>query len=222
VLFAEVSGEPENRIWLSAVTARSGQPESYPAVLVAESEHLYFMDVHDRWIRIQLLEHGPDDAECCPAQLWTKEWAIVEGKLQQVSSTMTGELSIEMLPGYTWLLTRLDGSTPAPEEPEINILFKTDKVKNQNMMKGKGGCTPYFGELAEASPGVIEFGSIGMINRSCRPELMQLESSYLARLRAVKHYGFRRGNLALIWETDEGYDQLSYVRRPWPENQEKP
>jgi heat shock protein HslJ len=212
VMLADVSGTSVHRTWLSVVTMRSGQPESLGVVVAAEREQLRLMSVSDRWVRLELVDYGPDDPECCPTQLWAKEWGIVEGKLAAVSAAPTEELSMEALGGYKWLLTRMEASIAAPETPEINILFK------DRGFKGKSGCTHYFGELTEPSPGEIGLGTIGLINRSCAPEIMAIESDYLGRLRKVSRYGFWRGSLVLAYEADDGFRQLVFARRPWPED----
>jgi heat shock protein HslJ len=214
VLLREKYGQAKNRVWLAVVTIRAGEPVVFDATLVVEREQLRFMSISERWIHLETIEHGPEDADCCPSQAWTKKWAIVEGELQQVSAQPDGVLSIAMLGDYKWLLTHFEAAEAAPETPEIHILFKGPK------MKGNSGCTIYFADVTEATPGEMEFGSIGLINKSCRPEIMEIESKYLVRLREVVRYGFWMGQLALVWESEDGFRTLLFVRRPWPEDLE--
>jgi hypothetical protein len=47
---------------------------------------------------------------------------------------------------------------------------------------------------------------------------MAIESDYLGRLRKVSRYGFWRGSLVLAYEADDGFRQLVFARRPWPED----
>jgi heat shock protein HslJ len=207
VLLAESSGGSGTRILLSVVRARSGEPASYGAALVGDRPQIRSMRISDRGIRLELVDQGPEDPACCPTHFWTQHWALVEGKLTQVSAEMDGRLSLGALGEGDWVLTHLDIERPAPEQPEITVRFEEGRVA------GSSGCNSYFADLTERSPGVIELGPVGNTRMACPPDAMELESRYLGRLGQVDRYGFWRGKLALTWQAEDGFGSFLFTPR---------
>jgi heat shock protein HslJ len=211
VLLAESSGGSGTRVLLSVVSTRSGKAASYGTGLVGDRPQIRAMRIIEGGIRLELVEQGPGDAACCPTQLATQEWALVEGKLTQVAASTDGRLSLEMLGEGDWVLTHLDIEKPAPEQPEITVRFEAGRIA------GSSGCNGYFADLSESSAGVIELGPVGSTRKACPPDVMELESTYLGRLGQVDRYGFWRGQLALTWQAADGFGSFLFTPRSTPE-----
>jgi heat shock protein HslJ len=207
VLLAESSGGSGTRIFLSVVSARSGEPATHGTALVGDRPQIRSMHISDGTIRLELVARGPEDPACCPTHFWTQEWALDDGELTQISARMGGRLSLEALGAGDWVLTHLDIEKPAPEEPEITVRFEDGRVA------GTSGCNSYFADLIERSPGVIELGPVGNTRMACPPETMKLESRFLGRLGQVDRYGFWRGKLALTWEAEDGFGSFLFTPR---------
>ena len=64
--------------YVAAVGAPLGQPSNYGSAFVGRRSEVESIEVTGNgWIHLRLLEGG---------QYWTKEWALVDGKLKQVSA----------------------------------------------------------------------------------------------------------------------------------------
>jgi heat shock protein HslJ len=207
-VLTESSGGSGSRLYVSAVTARYGAPVGYGTALVGDRPQVRSVAIVDGRIRFELIAHGPEDAACCPTFFWTKEWAVVQGTLQQVSALMGERLSVGALAGPDWVLTHLDIGEPAPDEPELTVRFEDGRLA------GRSGCNGYFAELTESAPGQIRVGPVGSTRMACPPEIMRLEQGYLERLGQLSRYGFWRGRLALTWQADDGFGSFLFEPRP--------
>jgi heat shock protein HslJ len=207
VLLAESSGGSGTRVLLSVVGALSGEPASYGTALVGDRPQIRSTRISEQEIRLELVDQGPEDPACCPTHFWTQQWALVEGKLTQISALMDGRLSVGALGEGDWVLTHLDIERPAPEQPEVTVRFEEGRVA------GSSGCNSYFADLTESSPGVIELGPVGATRMACPPEAMELELRYLGRFSQVDRYGFWRGKLALTWRAEDGFGSFLFTPR---------
>jgi heat shock protein HslJ len=158
-------------------------------------------------IELDLVQQGPDDAACCPTQKAFRGWKLGPDGLREVSSEVTGVLSVADLEGTEWVLTHLKWRERTPREPEVTLVVSGDTFS------GSSGCNEYFTTVRETSPGEISVGEIGATKKLCPPEVMKLETSYLEALRGAMTYSFLGGRLALTYATDGGTETLIFVSR---------
>ena len=52
-------------------------------VLVEDRPKILSLDISDRQVVLELIQHGPDEPACCPTQHALRRWQIVEGKLAE-------------------------------------------------------------------------------------------------------------------------------------------
>jgi heat shock protein HslJ len=198
VLLAESSGGSGTRIWVSTAGVLLDRPTCFGSALVGDRPQIRSMQIDKRgWIRLEVVDAGPRDPVCCPTKLWTKEWALVEGELMQVSALMGESLSVGLLAGQEWILTHFDVDEPVSPAPRITARFEAGELS------GSSGCNSYFAETMGQQPGVIAFGAVGATRRACLPNVMSVEQKFLSRLGLVTRYGFRMGRLALFWQDGE-------------------
>jgi len=197
-LLAENSGGSGTRIWVAAIGAPLGQVTNFGSALVGDRSQIRAMSMSGTgWIHLEVVEAGPDDAACCPTQLWTKEWALVEGQLKQVSALQEGTLSADVFGSGEWTMTHLSLGEAAPDQIPLTVQFEESRVV------GSSGCNRYFADFVARDPGAIVFGDIGTTRRACPEEIMDVELRFQHQLRATTGYGFLLGKLALNWQ-DEG------------------
>lgn len=155
--------------------------------------------IADGRITLDVLQAGPEDAACCPTQLATRVWEMGSAGLTEVSSQITGTLSLAELQGSEWVLTNLAWNESAPEEPEVTLVFEEGKIA------GKAGCNGYFGGIEEGGdmPSGLCIGQIGATRMMCSEETMTVENRFLGQLAAATSYSYLAGRLAISWQSDE-------------------
>ncbi len=206
VLLSENSGGSGAFLYLSVVGLRHDEPVNLGTIGVGDRPQVRWLGLEGSWIRLDVVEQGPDDAACCPSQLSARFWRLQDGQLVEVAEKVHGTLSLAELAGPGWTLVGLDPLEPLPEDIELTIIFEDGKVA------GRSGCNNYFAGIEESSPGRIKLGPAGTTRKTCAEPLMELEQRYLARLGGVKKYHFVLGKLALAWRIENGSGVLLYER----------
>jgi heat shock protein HslJ len=163
----------------------------------------------DGRIELDVVQAGPEDAACCPTQMATRIWQMSPGELSEVSSEVTGTISLADLQGAEWVLTDFAWNEPAPEDPEVTLLFEEDKIS------GNAGCNGYFGGFEEAGdlPSGLAFGPLGATRKMCPEEMMTVEDRFLKQLGSVTSYSYLAGKLALSWQSEDGAGVMLFVPR---------
>ena len=151
-------------------------------------------------IELDVVQAGPEDAGCCPGEMATLAWTLDGDSLNPVESGVeTARLSLDALAGPEWVLNRFDRNDPAPDEPEITVLFEEDRIA------GGSGCNRYMGSITAGDmPGDLTIGLLAGTMMACPPEIMELEDRYRGQLEKVHTFGFLNGKLALTYEKDDG------------------
>ena len=151
-------------------------------------------------IELDVVQAGPEDAACCPGEMATLAWSLDGDALKPVDSGVeTTRLSVAALTGPEWVLDRLDREEPAPDKPEVTVLFE------ENRIAGGGGCNRYMGTVTEGDmPGDLTVGLLASTMMACPPEVMELEDRYRQQLEKVVKYGFLNRQLILTFEKDDG------------------
>lgn len=191
VLLVESSGGSGSFIYLAVVARRAGEIVNIGTCLVGDRVQVRSLDIEGDSIVMNVVEHGPGDAACCPSQRARRVWGLEDGELVEKSSEVTGTLSIVDLYGKEWLLVRSRWIGKLLQDPHITIVFEDGRVS------GSSGCNRYFADITESSPGYIAIGETGMTRMVCSEEIMLLERGYLEAIGGAVKYGFLAGRLAL-------------------------
>ncbi len=151
-------------------------------------------------IELDVVQAGPEDAACCPGEMATLVWALDGNSLNPIDPGVEPtRLSVATLAGPEWVLDSFDRNDPAPEVPEITVLFEEDRIA------GGSGCNRYMGTVSEGEmPGDLTVGLLAGTRMACPPEVMALESRYQQQLEKIVKFGFLNRQLLLTFEKEDG------------------
>ena len=160
-------------------------------------------------IELDVVQAGPGDAACCPTQMATRTWEMDADGLKEVSSEITGTLSVTDLQGAEWVLSDFAWNEPAPADPEVSLVFEGDKIS------GSAGCNGYFGNLVEGGDmsSSLSLGPLGATRKMCPENIMAVEDRFLKQLGAVTSFSYLAGKLALSWQHDDSAGVMLFVAR---------
>lgn len=212
VLVTEMSGGTGENLYLAVMREENGTAANVGTALVGDRIKIRSMAIVGDRLRLQVLQAGPDDAMCCPGELATREWAFTDAGFTEVSTEVTGRLSLAALVGPEWVLTGLDFREPAPADPEISMTIATD-----GSVAGSSGCNRFNGKLEDGDElGSISAGPFMSTMMACPPEVMELEQLFLQRLGSASGFSFWLGHLALSWQDGNGGGTLMFAPRENP------
>ena len=117
VLLAENSGGSGTRMYLAVVGRLQDTVVNLAATPLGDRVQLQSARIQDGRIAVSIIQHGPEDAACCPSQKVTKIWALEASKLTPVSSNITGVLSLADLSDQEWVLTHIRTDDPVRPNP---------------------------------------------------------------------------------------------------------
>jgi len=60
-------------------------------VLVEDRPRILALGIEDDKLVLELIQHGPDDAACCPTQHALRRWSLANGELVEAPPVMLGE-----------------------------------------------------------------------------------------------------------------------------------
>ena len=205
VLLWESSGGSGNRLFLAVMARRNGDIVTLGTSMIGDRVQIRSGAIDDGRIILDLIRAGPEDAACCPTQKALVTWALSTDGLSRIANETTGTLSLADLGGHEWTLLELGRDQPLPEDVEISLVFKDDKVF------GNSGCNSYFAGVVSPKPGELGFNGMGATRMACPEPLMDLERHYLSTLAGATSYTFLAGRLVLSCETDAGSMALVYT-----------
>lgn len=163
--------------------------------------------IEDARIVLEVVQHSEDDPACCPSELATRSWSLVDGQLQEGETQITGKLSLATLDGTEWVLTHLKQNEAMLPEAEVTLLFAADRVS------GKSACNRYSAGIEQGSwPGELKIGQAMGTRMACPGGLMELEQQYLDALSRVNTYSFQAGKLVLNWQKDDEWFAMFFTR----------
>jgi len=219
-LAGDLSGDGSNEaavlIWRSgggsgtfsylAVMGRSeGEVKNLGTAEVGDRVKLRSGRIDDGSIILDVLQQGENDAACCPTQLATRTWSMVDGQLLEGEMEITGTLSLNTLAGTEWVLTELNRNEPIQEGAEVSLVFTEGKIS------GKSACNRYSASVEQGeAPGDLKIGPAMGTRMACPGELMDLEHKYLDALTHVTGFSFLAGKLVLTWEKDGNWSALIF------------
>jgi heat shock protein HslJ len=209
VLVTEMSGGTGENLYLAVMRGENGAAMNVGTALVGDRIKLRSMAIIDNRLQLEVLQAGPEDAMCCPGELATREWAFTDAGFEEVSTEVTGRLSLAALVGPEWVLTGLDFREAAPAEPKITMTVAED-----GSVSGSSGCNSFNGKFEQgAELGSLSSGPFMSTMMACEPETMELEQLFLKRLGGVTGFSFWVGHLSLAWQDADGGGTLMFEPR---------
>jgi heat shock protein HslJ len=209
VLLRESSGGSGSYYYIAVVGMRHGKPFNLGTALIGDRVQVRDGRIDGNRIELNVVEHGPLDASCCPSQKTTRSWTLDATGLHVNAPRSTGILSLADLAGPVWVLSRLEQDKPLAAQPEITLVF------DGNRISGKSACNRYFASVKPASglPDEIIVSGIGSTRMACPEEVMALETRYLEALADVSRFGFMAGKLALTWKKNGATRTMLFIPR---------
>lgn len=194
VLLWSSSGGAGTRTYLAVLKRTGAGIENIATRLLGDRVQVRDMSIAAGAIRIDVVRSGPEDAACCPGELATYAWSLGAGSLEDHQpAVVTGRLSLALLEGGSWTLSRFAWEDPAPASPVVTLGFA------EGQFSGSAGCNNYFVAASdgEAQPGSVALGPVGATRRMCPEPEMAVEDRFLAELGKVERFGFMNGQLML-------------------------
>lgn len=204
---SSTTGGTGENIYLAVFGSRDGAPVQLGTVLVGDRVQVRAIAVGDRAVTLDVVEAGTGDAMCCPGQLATKTYAVRNGALELVSSSVTGRLTLAELAGREWTLLAIDRA-PATSGTPPTLSFDGGRVS------GFGGCNRYSGPGEDQGPGSLAFGALLATMMACPPPAMSVEQAFLGAMARATRYGFLNGDLVLSGLDGDRMRQLRFRAKP--------
>lgn len=202
----ETSGGSGVNSYLAVVARRDGRAVNIGTALIGDRVQLRTGRIVDQRIELDLVQQGPNDAACCPAETVTRVWEMGEDSLQEAEPRNRGRLSLATIKGQEWQLKGMGRDAALPDGLNVTLVFINDRVS------GHAGCNSYFGTVTTGNnPGDITLGQIGSTRMACPPEAMEMENRYLQALSHVTRFGFLNGRMMLTWQQDGVVDTLLFT-----------
>ena len=197
VLLSSTGGGSGEFVYVAVFGVRDGALANLGTAPVGDRTRLQNLWLERGKVVMDVIEAGPNDPACCPAQVMRKTFGMDGGALKQLSSEVRGVLAVSMLSANEWTLVEMDGQPLPPELDAPLIHFETDRVR------GFAGCNRFTAPVQETAPGQIDIGAAAAERKACPPLQMELEQKFLKQLDAVSGYGYQAGQLALTWQDGE-------------------
>ena len=193
------TGGTGNNIYIAAMKPVDDGFENISTALVGDRVKLRDGKIVSGKIMLNVLQAGENDAMCCPTQLATRSWTLKDRQLEEAEIKVTGILSLNVLEGSEWILTRNSQGQPLPEDAEVTLSFDAGRIS------GKSACNRYSAGITEGeTPGDILIGPVMGTRMACPDHQMEIESLYLKALGQVTNFSFHSGKLALNGQDDDG------------------
>lgn len=211
------SGDPEEVVLVETsfggtghfqylVVVPAGTGEARTQALLGDRVQVVDGHVVDGQVVLTLVEHGPEDAMCCPRVVTVRRYALEGDSLARTGQTEVGPRTLALLESDEWTLDAWGSDDPVdPATPEITLRYQ------DGALSGSSGCNSYQGELTESSEG-IQVGPLASTLRACAAPVDQVERRFLERLQGVNGYSFVAGRLVLTWETGDAFGTLFFHR----------
>jgi len=200
VMLWESSGGSGTYSYLAALGREGSEVVNIATAEIGDRVQLRDSRISGNRVELDVVQAGPEDAGCCPGEMATLAWTLDGGSLNPAESGVEPErLSVAALAGPEWVLDSLDRDEPAPDTPEVTVLFE------ENRIAGGSGCNRYMGTVTEGEmPGDLAVGLLAGTMMACPPEVMELEDRYRLQLEKVVKYGFLNRRLILTFKKEDG------------------
>ena len=198
VLWQSAGGTGSN-IYIAVMKSDNGGFNNISTTLVGDRVKLRGGRIDSGKIILDVLQTGENDPMCCPTQLATRSWALKDRQLEEDKMELTGLLSLSVLEGSEWILTRMNREQPVPDDAEVTLSFDSGRIS------GRSACNRYSADIKEGdSAGEILIGPTMGTRMACPDHLMEIESMYLEALSQVTSFSFHSGKLMLNGQKEDG------------------
>jgi len=198
ILWQSAGGTGSN-IYIAVMKSDDGGFNNISTTLVGDRVKLRGGRIDSGKIILDVLQTGENDPMCCPTQLATRRWVLKDRQLEEDTIEVTGLLSLSVLEGSEWILTRMSREQPVPEDTEVTIAFNSGRIS------GRSACNRYSADIKEGdSAGEIIIGPTMGTRMACPDHLMEAESMYLEALAQVTGFSFYSGKLLLNGQKEDG------------------
>lgn len=198
ILWQSAGGTGSN-IYIAVMKSDNGGFNNISTTLVGDRVKLRGGRIDSGKIMLDVLQAGENDPMCCPTQLATRSWVLRDRQLEEDKIEVTGLLSLSVLEGSEWILTRMSREQAVPEDAEVTIAF------NPGRISGRSACNRYSADIKEGdSAGEILIGPTMGTRMACPDHLMEVESMYLEALAQVTDFSFYSGKLMLNGQKEDG------------------
>jgi heat shock protein HslJ len=206
VVLWQSSGGSGTFSYLAVMGHSDGEVKNLGTAEIGDRVKLRSGRIDDGSIFLDVLQQGEGDAACCPTQLATRTWSMVDGQLIEGEMEITGTLSLGTLAGTEWVLTQLNWKERLPGEAEVTLAFGEGKIS------GKSACNRYSASVEQGEePADLKIGPAMGTRMACPGELMELEHKYLDALTHVTGFSFLAGKLVLTWENDGNWSTMLFT-----------
>ena len=206
VLLWQNSGGSSTFSYLAVVGRSDGGVKNLGTAEIGDRVRLRRGRIENDSIILDVLQQGEGDAACCPTQLASRTWSMVDGRLTEGEMEITGTLSLDTLAGTEWVLTHLTRNDPLSEGAEVTLVF------GEGQISGKSACNRYSADVEQGeAPADLKIGMAMGTRMACPGELMDVEHKYLDALAHVTGFSFLAGKLALTWEKDGNWSTMLFT-----------
>ena len=209
VLLAESGGGTGIFYYLAVVEKKDDKLHTIATTMIGDRVQIVETGSEKGVIVVTMLQAGPDDAACCPADLVRRTFTLKGNALQEGKRTGKADrLTPDVIAGVTWVLTGWNRDEPAPLEPEITLEYKDGKFA------GSSGCNRYFTDVSAGEvPGYISVGMIGATMMMCPPPINKAEMRFQKQLEGITGFGFDSGHLVLGYSKGENGGAMFFERK---------
>jgi heat shock protein HslJ len=211
VALGETSGGTGTWVHLAMMGRVNGVVTNLATHRLGDRTQIRDARIEDGVLYVDVLQAGVDDAACCPGELASLGWELLNRQFNSlVVSETTQRFGPDALEGVEWVLERWDPGEPAPAEPVVTLRVDSGRAS------GNAGCNEYSGTLAQLDvPGDMRFGTFALTRMVCPGNAMQVETRYLEALSEAVKVGFVTGRLAISYLDAGGATRtMLFGRRP--------
>ncbi len=205
VLLTENSGGSGSFVYLAVLRKQDREMVNVTTILIGDRVQVWDVSIRDQQVVLDLVEHGPDDAACCPTQMTTRRWRLEADSLAEIGNpySSAGTLSLSKLDDREFRLVNHDDSKPVlPGDYGITLAIAAQRFTVSTL------CDTYSIEFSESSPGVVEVDRATSTKKPCGTEAR--EKYFLVLLSGVTRYGLLNGQLALSWEVQGSHGTMLF------------
>ena len=208
VLLAESGGGTGTFYYLAVVKKKDGELYNIATTILGDRLQVIEFGAENGVISVKVVQAGPNDPACCPTDLVTRTFTLKGNTLQEEKNVeKAGHLSPDVMAGVTWVLAEWNLDEPAPQEPEISLVYQDGKFT------GSSGCNRYFTDVtAGEMAGSILVDMVGTTRMMCPPPIDAAEMRFHKLLAAVTGFSFDNGRLVLSYTEGEGGGSLFFKR----------
>ena len=214
VVMTESSGGSGTWVYLAMMGRREGQVVNLATHQLGDRVQIRDARIEHAVLYVEVLRAGPEDAACCPGELASLAWKLLDGRFAALSDTgATGRFGPGSLAGVEWVLHRWSADERVTVEQPPTLRVQLSRVS------GNAGCNSYGTSLAQdGQPGEMRFGTFTLTRMMCEPPAMEVEARFLESLGQAVRLWFLGGRLAITYRrTDGTLDTLLFERHPLPQ-----